>query len=461
LHVGPEVLVGLCVERSAQLVVGMLAILKAGGAFLCLDPSLPSARLALMLEDSALQVLVTHEALLHQLPASLPCVPCCLEADAAAISHQPTTPPGVDVFPSQLAYAIYTSGSTGRPKGTLLSHRGLTNSALAAAQAHRLSASSRVLQFASPAFDAAILEIFAPLLAGATLLLAPRERLLPDAPLRTLLREGHITTVTLTPSVLAQLSHEELPLLRTVISAGEALPAEVARRWSQGRTLLNAYGPTEATVCASITPQSVSPSEPSIGKPWPNTQLYVLDAHLRPVPVGVPGELFIGGVGLARGYLRRPELTAERFIPHPFSTEPGARLYRTGDLVRWRANGEVEYLGRTDSQVKLRGFRIELGEVESSLEEHASVLQAVAMVREDVPGLRRLVAYLVPAPGEALDTAALRASLQQRLPDYMVPSAFAVLQALPLTSSGKVDRKALTAPQASSSSEFVAPRTPT
>ncbi|RKH38330.1 non-ribosomal peptide synthetase, partial [Corallococcus llansteffanensis] len=447
LGVGPEVLVGLCVERSVELVVGMLGILKAGGAFLCLDPAHPTARVSLMLEDSGLQVLLTHKALLDQLPASLSCVPCCFDTDASLLSRRSTTPPGVDVLPDQLAYVIYTSGSTGRPKGTLLGHRGLCNSVLAAVRAHGLAATSRVLQFASPTFDAAILEIFAPLLAGATLVLAPRERLLPDAPLRALLAEQAVSTVTLTPSVLAQLTPADLPLLRTVISAGEALSAEVARRWSVGRTLLNAYGPTEATVCASITSGPVFPTEPSIGTPWPNTRLYVLDAHLRPVPVGVPGELFIGGVGLARGYLRRPALTAERFIPHPYSTEPGARLYRTGDRVRWRPRGDVEYLGRTDFQVKLRGFRIEPGEVEAALEEHTTVRQAVARVREDAPGLRRLVAYVVPASGESPDPAALRAFLQQRLPEYMVPTAFAVLEALPLTSSGKVDRDALPSPE--------------
>ncbi|GMU10103.1 non-ribosomal peptide synthetase/type I polyketide synthase [Corallococcus caeni] len=463
LGVGPEVIVGLCVERSVEGVVGMIAILKAGGAFLCLDPAHPAARLALMLEDSGLQVLLTRDALLDVLPLSSSCVPCCFDTDAAAISRRPTTPPQVEVHAGHLAYVIYTSGSTGRPKGTLLAHRGLCNSALAAVRAHDLSPTRRVLQFASPTFDAAVLETFAPLLAGATLVLAPRERLLPDAPLRALLTEQEITTVTLTPSVLAQLTSEDLPSLRTVISAGEALSPEIARRWSEGRTLLNAYGPTEATVCASITPGPVRADAPGIGKPWPNTRLYVLDAHLRPVPVGVPGELFIGGVGLARGYLGRPALTAGRFVPDPFGTEPGARLYRTGDRVRWRQEGDVEYLGRTDFQVKLRGFRIELGEVEAALQAHAAVLQAVALVREDAPGLPRLVAYVVPTGDGPPDVAELRAFLQQRLPEYMVPATLVVLDALPLTSSGKVDRQALPSPElrASGTPGHVSPRTPT
>ncbi|NRD47314.1 non-ribosomal peptide synthetase/type I polyketide synthase, partial [Corallococcus exiguus] len=463
LGVGREVIVGLCVERSVEGVVGMLAILKAGGAFLCLDPAHPTARLALMLEDSGLQVLLTQDALMDVLPLSSSCVPCCFDADAAAISRHPTTPPEVAVHAGNLAYVIYTSGSTGRPKGTLLAHRGLCNSVLAAVRAHALSPESRVLQFASPTFDAAILETFAPLLEGATLVLAPRERLLPDAPLRALLTEQEITTVTLTPSVLAQLTSENLASLRTVISAGEALSPEVARRWSEGRTLLNAYGPTEATVCASITPGPIHADAPGIGKPWPNTRLYVLDAHLRPVPVGVPGELFIGGVGLARGYLGRPDLTAGRFLPDPFGTEPGARMYRTGDRVRWRQEGDLEYLGRTDFQVKLRGLRIELGEVEAALQAHATVLQAVALVREDAPGLPRLVAYVVANGDGLLDVAALRVFLQQRLPEYMVPATLVVLEALPLTSSGKVDRRALPSPdlRASGGPGHVPPGTPT
>ncbi|HEY0096629.1 MAG TPA: non-ribosomal peptide synthetase, partial [Archangium sp.] len=319
---------------------------------------------------------------------------------------------------------------------------------------------SRVLQFASPGFDASVCEVFSTLLAGACLVLAPREELLPDAPLRTLLEKQAVTAVTLTPSVLAQLSEEGLPRLETIISAGEALPPAVAARWAKGRTLLNAYGPTEVTICASIS-GPVQPERITLGRPFPNVELYVLDGQLKPVPVGAPGELYVGGTGLARGYLGRPELTAERFIPHPFATVPGARLYRTGDRVRYLADGQLEFLGRADEQVKLRGFRIELGEVEAALARHPKVREAAALLREDSPGQPRLVAYVVPAEDQSVEPTELRAALKEQLPDYLVPSAFVSLPALPLTSSGKVDRKALPAPEGvrpDAGTPFVAPR---
>ncbi|HZH15492.1 MAG TPA: non-ribosomal peptide synthetase, partial [Archangium sp.] len=332
--------------------------------------------------------------------------------------------------------------------------------ALAAVKAHRFHPGSRVLQFASPGFDASVCEVFSTLLAGACLVLASRDELLPDLPLRELLEKQAITAVTLTPSVLAQLSEEGLPRLETLISAGEALPPAVAARWSKGRTLLNAYGPTEVTICASIS-GPVEPEHITIGRPFPNVELYVLDGQLQPVPVGAPGELYVGGMGLARGYLGRPELTAERFIPHPFGTEPGARLYRTGDRVRYLADGQVEYLGRADEQVKLRGFRIEPGEIEAALARQSTVREATVLVREDSPGQPRLVAYVVPVEGQGVDAAGLRSALKDQLPEYMVPAAFVALPALPLTSSGKVDRKALPVPEGvrpDAGTPFVAPR---
>jgi acyl-coenzyme A synthetase/AMP-(fatty) acid ligase/aryl carrier-like protein len=290
--------------------------------------------------------------------------------------------------------------------------------------------------------------------------MAPREETLPDLPLRELLEKQSITAVTLTPSVLAQLSEEGLPKLETIISAGEALPSTVAARWTKGRTVLNAYGPTEVTICASIS-GPVEPERITIGRPFPNVELYVLDGQLQPVPVGAPGELYVGGLGLARGYLGRPELTAEHFIPHPFGTEPGARLYRTGDRVRYLADGQVEYLGRADEQVKLRGFRIEPGEVEAALARHPMVREATALVREDSPGQPRLVAYVVPAEGQSVEVTALRSALKEQLPEYMVPAVIVPLSALPLTSSGKVDRKALPTPEGvrpDAGTPFVAPR---
>ncbi|MFP2930363.1 amino acid adenylation domain-containing protein, partial [Pyxidicoccus sp. 3LG] len=462
LGVRPEVAVALCVERSLELVVAILGILKAGGAWVPMDPSYPVERLTYMLRDCAAPVLVTTEAIADELPSGGEQL-VLLDAEAALISARPTSAPESLTGAGNLAYIIYTSGSTGRPKGTLLQHRGLCNTGLTAAREHGFRPDSRVLQYAAFGFDASVAEVFGALLAGATLVLAPRERLMPGTPLRTLLREESVTAVTLTPSVLAQLEPEDFPTLETLLSAGEACTPELVERWGGRVRLLNAYGPTEVTVCATLSEPMRPGARLTIGRPWANVRVYVLDAALRPVPPGVPGELCVDSVGLARGYLGQPDLTAERFIPSPFAAAPGARLYRTGDKARWLADGSLEYLGRIDQQVKLRGFRIELGEVESALLSNPSVREAVATVREDAPGDRRLVAYVVAGEGATLDVAALRQSLGQRLPEHMVPAAIAVLEKLPLTPNGKVDRKALPSleggPQ-SQTREYVAPRTP-
>ncbi|HEX5751790.1 MAG TPA: amino acid adenylation domain-containing protein, partial [Archangium sp.] len=456
--VGPETVAGLCLNNSVELVVGILATLKAGGAWVPLDPSLPTERLAFMLEDTGAPLVLTERPLVERLGDSPRVV--LLEALRDEEAAQPAGPLDVDVDGDTLAYVIYTSGSTGRPKGTLLTHRGLCNTALAAAGAHGVKPHSRVLQFAAPGFDASVCEIFSTLLGGARLCLATRDEMMPGEPLRTVLERQAITHVTLTPSVLAQLAPEGMPALETIISAGEACTPELVSRWKRpGRTLLNAYGPTEVTVCATLRPD-VSAQRPTIGFPWPNVQVYVL-RDLRPVPPGVPGELFVGGVGLARGYLGRPELTAERFVPHPFSDEPGARLYRTGDLVRFLPNGDLEYLGRADNQVKLRGFRIELGEIEAVLGRRPELQDVVVDVREETPGDKRLAAYVVARPGHEVHVGELRAFVKASLPDYMIPSAFVTLEALPLTPSGKVDRRALPAVAWSGTGEPPAtPRTP-
>nr|WP_281404395.1 non-ribosomal peptide synthase/polyketide synthase [Pyxidicoccus fallax] len=461
LGVGPEVLVGLCVERSPELVVSILAVLKAGGAWLPLDPSYPTERLSFMLRDARPPVLLTQDKLADELPVQNELLVLLDSEWDSLISRQPTHAPDVRVLPDNLAYVIYTSGSTGRPKGTLLRHRGLCNTARETLTFMDLGPGRRLLQFFSSAFDASVSEIFPALLSGACLVLASRDELMPGEPLLELVSRHSITTLKLTPSVLAQLEPERLQGVRTLITAGEACPPELVARFQPGRRFVNAYGPTEATVCATVN-TDVDSQRVSIGKPFHNVRTYVLDALLRPVPVGVPGELFIGGVGLARGYLGRPELTAERFIPNPFASEPGERLYRTGDKARWLDNGQLEYLGRIDSQVKLRGFRIEPGEIESALSSHPSVREVVVALREDTPGHKRLVAYVVPSSeAPAPDANTLREALKQKLPEYMVPSAFVTLEALPLNSSGKVDRKALPSPdlaRSGSKPAYVAPR---
>jgi amino acid adenylation domain-containing protein len=334
-----------------------------------------------MLEDAGLSILLTQQSLLATWPADQP---VCLDTDWAKIAEQSQDNPESVVDPDNLAYAIYTSGSTGQPKGVLIQHRGVSNLAFAQREAFAVMPESRVLQFASISFDAAISEVFKTLFTGATLVIAAPESLLPVDPLLNLLRSQSVTTVTLPPSVWALLPAEKLPSLRTAISAGEACSSQIAAAWSRaGRRFVNAYGPTEVTVCATISaPLDESAGDkPPIGPPIANTQVHVLDRDLHPVPVGVVGELYVGGIGLARGYLHRPELTAERFVPDPFTGEPGKRLYRTGDLGRYLADGNLEYTGRVDHQVKVRGFRIELGEIENALLQHSSVRDAVVVAR--------------------------------------------------------------------------------
>ncbi|HYO54957.1 non-ribosomal peptide synthetase [Archangium sp.] len=458
LGVGSEVLVGLCTERSLEMVVAILAVLKAGGAWLPLDPSYPTERLSFMLRDARPRLLLTQEHLADKLPVQNELL-VLLDGHWDTIATQPEHAPDVRVLPDSLAYVIYTSGSTGRPKGTLLQHRGLCNTARETIDFMDLRPGRRLLQFFSSSFDASVSEVFSALLSGACLVLASRDELMPGEPLLGLVARQAITTLKLTPSVLAQLEPQRLQGVQTLITAGEACTPELVTRFQPGRRFVNAYGPTEATVCATVNTE-VDARRISIGRPLHNVQAYVLNPQQQPLPVGVLGELYIGGIGLARGYLGRAELTAERFLPNPFSSQPGERLYRTGDKVRWLADGTLEYVGRIDFQVKVRGFRIELGEVEQALREKEGVGEVVVVAREDAPGEKRLVAYLVAQKGQELDREELRKWLGQKLPEYMVPSAFVVLEALPLTSSGKVDRKALPAPDVVSRSVYVAPRTP-
>jgi amino acid adenylation domain-containing protein/non-ribosomal peptide synthase protein (TIGR01720 family) len=395
LGVGPEVVVGLCLERSVEMIVAMMGALKAGGAYLPLDPEYPLERLALMLEDAGVGVALTDRKLEGRLPAYWGQV-VRLDLEWEKITGESEEEPSSEVVAENLAYVIYTSGSTGRPKGVMAAHKGLCNLVRAQKEPFRLGDQSRVLQFASSSFDASVSEIFGALAAGGSLHLYSQESLTPGSDLVRVLREDQITTVTLPPTVLAMLEREELIHLNTIIAAGEACAAEIGERWAKGRRFLDAYGPTEATVCASIGEWAGGLNQkPTIGRPIANTQLYILDRELEPVPVGAPGELYLGGAGVARGYLGRPEVTAERFIPNNFSREGGERLYRTADVGRYFVNGEIDFIGRADSQMKLRGYRIEPGEVETVLREQPGVRQAVVVAREDAPGQKRLVAYVV------------------------------------------------------------------
>ncbi|MCP4657643.1 MAG: amino acid adenylation domain-containing protein, partial [bacterium] len=449
LGVGPEVRVGLCLDRSPELVVGWLGILKAGGAFVPLDPAYPKARLTYMIEDARLPVLVAREHLAGSLPAFAGRF-VDVDGEGKRISRQRKDNPRSRATADYLAYVIYTSGSTGRPKGVQLTHRGLSNLSQAQIGIYGEGPSGRVLQFASLSFDASISEIALAFAVGATLCLEAPERLLPDASLVDLLRRQAITNVTLPPSVLRVLPAAELPALRTLLAAGEALSADLVDRFAPGRQLFNAYGPTEGTVCASVTRCAAGRGRLAIGRPIANARIRLLDRRSAPVPAGIPAELHLGGRGLARGYLNQPRRSAEQFIPDPFSTEPGARLYRTGDLARYLPDGQLEFLGRRDDQVKVRGFRIELGEVEAAVGGHPAVAQCAVLARDEGPAGRRplparLVAYLVPGAGASGVTALVREDLRHELPEYMVPTAFVELPALPLTASGKVDRRALPA----------------
>ena len=462
LAVGPEVLVGICVERSLEMVVGLLGILKAGGAYVPLDATYPQERLAYMLSDSQVSVLLTQEKLVSDLPEHTAQV-VCLDSQWGVISQESQENPLSVVQASNLAYVIYTSGSTGKPKGVLVAHQGLCNLAQAQISLFDVNSDSIVLQFASFSFDASIWEVVMALCSGARLCLGTKDSLLPGPNLMQSLRKYNITHVTLPPSALAVLPYEELLALRTIVVAGEACSPDLVAQWSKDRRFFNAYGPTESTVCSTVAECSDSSNQPSIGRPISNTQIYILDSHLQLVPIGVRGELYIGGAGLARGYLNRPKLTQEKFLVNPFSQQQGTRLYKTGDLARYLPNGNIEYLGRIDHQVKIRGFRIELGEIEAILSQHPSVKQILVIDREDLPGDKRLVAYIVHDQEQVPKVSELRCLLKEKLPDYMVPSAFVMLEAMPLTPNGKVNRKALPAPDTirpDLEKPFVSPRTP-
>lgn len=459
---GPEKVVGICLEGSLELPIAVLGVIKSGAAYLPLDPDYPENRLAFMIRDAGIDLIITQECILEKI--NYLGIRSLFTIDSnerqELLRTEPTENPSLLTSPRNACYVIYTSGSTGQPKGVVIEHRGLVNLMSFLPQMLGLGPGRRVLQFASFSFDQSVEELFEALVSGAMLCLAKRDQMSPGYPLLTVLKDMHITDATLVPSVLAHLPNAELPELQTLIAGGEALPANIVDRWAHGRRFFNAYGPTETTWGSSAGKCEVGGGRPNIGGPFPNVNYYVVDEALELNPIGEVGELLIGGAGVGRGYLERPDLTAARFIPDPFSGKEGARLYRTGDLVKWLEDGKVDYVGRLDQQVKLRGFRIELGEIEAVLSEHPDIAASVVVLYGEQDAQKELVVYLV-SRSESLSAEDLQRFMAARLPDYMVPRLYVFLSKLPLSPSGKVNPKALPSPEiARRRKEYVAPRNP-
>jgi amino acid adenylation domain-containing protein len=453
--VGPEVLVGVALERTPELVVALLAVWKAGGAYVPLDPSYPQQRLSYMVGDADVRVLLTAARIRHLFPSAKDKA-VCLDSDWPVLSRESTDRPRNLAGPANLAYVMYTSGSTGRPKGAMILHRGLVNYLCFAVKAYGAEPGGSVPVHTSISFDLTVTSLFTPLMAGGRVELLPED--VGAQHLLTALRSAkNRTLVKITPAHLELLSQQLSPgeaqgMARTLVIGGENLLAESLRLWREAAPstrLINEYGPTETVVgCCIYEVQAGDPASGSIpiGRPIANTQLYVLDDDLQPVPPGVVGELYVGGAGVARGYLNQPEMTRQRFLLDPFAGPGGARMYKTGDLARRREDGLLECLGRIDDQVKVRGYRIELGEIEATLAGHPDVRSCAVLAREDMPGDKQLVGYVVAKDGASPVAKGLQAFLKERLPEYMAPAQFVFLDAFPLTPNGKIDRKGLPAP---------------
>lgn len=448
LGIGPETPVALCMERRLELMIGILAILKAGGAYVPLDPSLPRERLKWILKDIDPRVALTQTEVAKKLQTRGHVV-CVDDPGMQQIfSREPQTNLGPRAEASNAVYIIYTSGSTGRPKAVVAAHNGLVNLAQFQQKAFGVTPLDRVLQFLAPSFDPAIGDWATTLLAGATLVLSPDPRRMLGSDLAELLETRRVSYAGLSPSILTSLPDVQLRGLRVLLTGGAPCSAELMHQWSKRREMFNVYGPTETTICATLTRLSDVESSVSIGRPIGNVQVFVLNKDMNPAPVGMRGELYIGGVGVSRGYWKRPDLTADRFVPNKFSHRAGERLYRTGDIVRWRTDRKLEFVGRADEQIKIREQRIELGEIEAVLRQRKEVRDALVIAREDQTSEKRLVAYIVPEKenSKGLLAGELRAALREELPAYMVPSHFVILNALPITASGKIDRRELPAP---------------
>ncbi|BAY66402.1 amino acid adenylation [Calothrix brevissima NIES-22] len=477
LGIKPDVLVGICLERSLEMVIAILAILKAGGAYVPLDPAYPQERLAFILQDTQISVLLTQQEILPVLPKH-PIEIVCLDRDWEVIAKHSQDNPVSNCTVKNLAYVIYTSGSTGQPKGVLIEHRNVTRLFDAVQSWFNFNSEDVWILFHSIAFDFSVWELWGALLYGGRLVIVPQWLTRSPEAFYNLLSEQQVTVLNQTPSAFRQLIALEESLgttqelaLRLVIFGGEALDIHSLKPWferhgEQFPQLVNMYGITETTVHVTYRPLTMGDLNQGLGSvigcPIPDLQVYLLDQYQQPVPIGVPGEMYIGGAGLARGYLHRPELTREKFIPHPFSNQANARLYRSGDIGRYLPNGDIEYLGRIDQQVKIRGFRIELGEIETMLTQHPAVRETLVLARQDATGNQQLVAYVVPSQQPAPTTSQLRNFLQQQLPEFMLPAFFIILAELPLTANGKVDRQSLPIPDTTRpelDEAFVAPRT--